>query len=279
VRFRGPDARRPARPPPSSPRVSGAPYSITFAPNSNRAYAPSFVLGVSGVFAFDVGCDGTITDRGRFLAGEGSFLTFLPNGKQAVLAGRAAGNSPPLEFDTFLIDMQRASLIAQGRIAGGSMSGEFSSLAITPDGRYALMTDRAPHIGQHLGIVEVSTMHGPRTIPVPDPTEVLASPFNDAALVVSEGSNEIYDLAYNPSNIDEPFKVRGVVPHTFGRPKDLFSAVQITTGHLKGRVLATDGNTIRQLQFAEDGSLSNVSRFVMPGTSERDTLWTIGIQP
>ena len=262
-------------------RAGCIPQTLVMSPNGDKLYAldPDTANNGGGVYELDIDCAGNITRKGLVVPGGGAnALTFLPGSRtKAVFTGIKAFNGADAN-DTFLLDMRGPSLMAQGSTFG-STPAIASSLAITPDGKYGLITDDSINAGNRVGVITLASMKPRQILQTKAPFQVLPSIHNNAALVVNgDAADELSVLKYDPSNAETPFALAGDIAYTLPRPQLPGASVQITRGSLKGRVLVTELKAIRQVQFNPEGSITDVSQVVWPETDE-GVLGTLGVQP
>jgi hypothetical protein len=255
--------------------------AITMSPNGDRAYVLDGDTADhhGGVYTLEIGCDGGITPKGlAFPSSAPSVMSFLPQSRsRAVLVAKQALTSTDGN-DAFTIDTTRPALLAQGS-AFGDVDGDRSSMAITPDGKYALVGDDDIRAGNRLAVVSLSDMKNRQVLTVDAPFSVVTSVYGNAALVVDgDDFNEITTLSYRPANATEPFAVVGPLAYTLPPPQLPGVAVQITRGDLKGRVLVAELAAVRQVQFRSNGTVVDVDETTF-GDGDADSLGTLGVQP
>jgi hypothetical protein len=106
----------------------------------------------------------------------------------------------------------------------------------------------------------------------------VASPFGNAALVVSGFGEELFVLSYDEGNATNPFNVVGTVSYQGNGPGLPGKAVLVDRGDLQGRVLVAEYNGVRQVTFQPDGSVVDhgLSTF---GSGTENNVGAIGVQP
>lgn len=231
-----------------------------------------------GVYELAIGCDGTLTSRGRVIpGGTAHAMALLPGepNKAVLAAGRAFGSA--MGDDAHLVDLDALSLVASGR-AFGSGNAIVSSVAVMPDGKYALVADDGVVAGNRVAVVALPAMTLVQTITTDYPAAVVASPFGNAAIVLNDDStDEISVLRYDPANAT-PFTNTGYMTYAFPKPQIPVTAALVERGALKGRVLVSENLAVRQLQFELDGTVTDVERF-SSGAGIPAIVGVVGVQP
>jgi hypothetical protein len=254
---------------------------IVMSPSGNKAYLldPDTDANGGGVYELDIACDGTVTAKGRVVpGGSANAMAFMPRSRtEAILTGVKAFDSTAGN-DTFALDMHAPSLKAQGTTFGAA-PGIASSIDVTADGKYALITDDSLKAGNRVGVITLESMKPRQIIDTKAPFQVVASVYGNAALVVNgDSADQLTVLKYDASNAETPFADGGAMNYTLPRPELPGAAVQITRGALKGRVLVTELKSVRQVQFMPDGGVADVSQVLWDKTDE-GVIGTLGVQP
>ena len=118
----------------------------------------------------------------------------------------------------------------------------------------------------------------------------LASPFGNAFFLTSASADRAYRVLYAPNGVDagadagDAGSVLGPleVLTTIGKAPELSSTgAVITRGALRGRIVLGEVVALRELQFHEDGSITNVSTLAMPGGADdlSASVGAIGVTP
>ncbi|HEX7667794.1 MAG TPA: hypothetical protein VF407_24875 [Polyangiaceae bacterium] len=234
-----------------------------------------------GVYEVDIACDGTLTDNGQIVPGSNAqAMGFVPSSTRAVLSGAAAFDSPD-GSDTHLVDFSDggASLVASGNgfQDGGAI---VYSVAVMPDGKFALAADDGFGHGNRIAVVKVPEMTSAQVIDTSNPAAVAASPYGNAALVLnSEGTDGLHILSYNPSSAS-PFAIVGEVAYKNPKPQLPSYYSQINRGALKGRVLVAELSAVRQVSFEPDAGVTDVSYFNFDKDGGFETIvGVVGVEP
>lgn len=234
-----------------------------------------------GVHEVRIGCDGALTYVGLSIpGGQAHAMTLLPaDPDRAVLVAGAALDSSAGDY------AHRIDLVATkpARLASGPVFGDSDAIAswvaVTPDGKWALVTDNGFAKGSRMAAVALDTMKPAPTMKVANPAAVVMSPFGNAALLLeSDGEDALRPLRYDPTSADAPFEVGPELAYKDGKKTELpLIAIAIDRGSLKGHVLVAENQAIRQLAFAPDGSISDLGVFAFEGFT--GMVGSLGVQP
>jgi hypothetical protein len=257
------------------------PNTLVMSPNGDKLYAldPDTAAHGGGVYELDIACDGTVSVKGQIVPGSNAnAMTFLPRSRtQAILAGVSAFDSTAGN-DTFSLDMSGPSLSAQGSTFG-TTPGIASSIAVTPDGKYGLVTDDSLNAGNRVGVITLESMKPRQILDTDAPFQIVPSVYGNAAMVVNgDAFSQLTMISYDPSSTETPFTVKGPMTYTLPDPVLPGASVQITRGSLKGRVLVAELAAVRQVEFSPDGTMSDVSRLTWDRTDD-GVIGTIGVEP
>ncbi len=214
-----------------------------------------------GVYEVAIGCDGKLEDRGQVLAGDNpAALAWLPN-EVALVAGKTLGASAPAD-DLHLLDLAPSP---GKRIGGGAAFADkdaiASSVAVSRDGKLAVVADNGIVVGSRLGVATLSGTTATRlaTIAVKNPVSVAFSPFGNAAMVVgSDGEDAFYRAKVDTANATTPFLVDSApIPYKFKKPQLPGEAHVLDRGPLKGRVVVAEVSGVRQVTFTAAGAIED----------------------
>src|SRR6185295_3490683 len=114
-------------------------------------------------------------------------------------------------------------------------------------------------------------------MPIDDPIAIVASPFDDAALVASGFGNAFFALDYDP-DAAEPFAVRGELAYQGAPPQLPGGAVRVDRGALAGRVLVAENLGVRQVSFEGGGVITDLGLTSL-GSGSESIVGAIGVQP
>lgn len=234
-----------------------------------------------GVYEVAINCDGTLTEKGLVVSGGGAHvMAFLPNDPaKAVLVAMKAFTS---KDDTYahLVDFSSSTPAV---LSSGAVFPDKDAIAswvsVTPDGKYAMVTDNGFLHGSRMAAVDLSSLTAVTAIETPNPAAFVMSPWGNAGLVVnSDGEDALNVVTYDPANKAEPFKVKSEVVYAGGKTELPTVAQVMERGKLKGRVLVGELLAIRQLTFAADGSVTDRGTFPV-GTGATSIIGSFGVQP
>jgi DNA-binding beta-propeller fold protein YncE len=233
-----------------------------------------------GVYELAIGCDGKPASHGLVVSGgNANAMTLLPGAPdRAVLAARKAYASADGK-DLHVVDLAARTLVGSAA-PFGDVSAIPSSIAVTPDGKYALVADDGILAGNRIAVAALAPSPAPvQVLSTPYPAAVVASPYGNAALVLNDDStDQIHVLSYDASNTTAPFAITGELAYKFGKPQIPVTASTIDRGSLKGAVFVSENVAVRQLRFEANGTVTDVAKLASPsGTS--GIVGVVGVQP
>lgn len=254
---------------------------IVMDPSGARAYVldADTADNGGGVFAVDIACDGTLTSDGLVVpGGTDDQMTFVPGSTHAVLSAGAAFDSPD-GSDTHLVDFGGApSRVASGNgfVDGGAI---VSSIAVMPDGKFAALADNGILVGNRVAVVSLPGMQNAQIISVPNPAAIVASPYDNAALVLSsDGIDGIRLATYSP-DASAPLSIVGEITYVHGAPQLPSFAALVSRGTLKGRVLVAENVGVRQVVLEPDAGAVDVSFTSFDDGGLTSIVGVIGVEP
>lgn len=236
--------------------------SITIDPTGAHAYVLDADTSNNGggVYQVDIACDGTLTSKGLVVpGGTANQMAFVPSTTTAVLAAGGAFDSPD-GSDVDLVDFAGATpaLAASGNgfVDGGAI---VSSIIAMPDGKFALAADDGIIVGNRLAAIDLSNMKNAGILATPNPAALVASPFDNAALILnSDGTDAIRFATYTPSAAS-PFSIVGEINYVNPKPQLPSFASLVDRGTLEGRVLIAENTAIRQVAFEPDAGVVDLT--------------------
>lgn len=260
---------------------------VVMAADGAGAYVidPNWATNGGGVYRVDIACDGTLTDRGRWFdtkLAAGLHLGGAGGATRAVMPAAQVGASP-IGDDVHVLDW---STDPPTRLAGADAFGDDDAIvggsAVTADGRFALVGDTSQFAGvpNRVAVVRLDGATAtPVTVlsPVEDPYAIVASPFDDAALVVSGFGDALVRLGYAPTAAT-PFVVRGPLTYVGAPPQLPGDAVLIDRGAQRGLVLVAENVGIRRVRFAGGGAITDLGK-TSTGTGTAAIVGALGVQP
>jgi DNA-binding beta-propeller fold protein YncE len=254
---------------------------IVLAPDGSHGWVLDGNTGDNGggVYEIAIGCDGTLTSRGLVIPGGGArAMALLPSDPtKALLAAKQAFDSSA-GMDVHLVDL--AAHKGLGSIAAfGDGDAIASSLAITPDGKNALVADNGLTAGNRIAVVALTPALAPVSIlSTPYPAAVVTSPFGNAAIALNgDASDAIHVLSYDASK-PAPFVITGELAYKFAKPELPSTASMIDRGALRGTVLVSENLGVRKLVFGADGTVTDVAQLAFPD-GIANIVGVVGVQP
>jgi hypothetical protein len=244
---------------------------------------PDWPASGGGLYRVAIGCDGTLSDLGRIVPTKNiGGLAFFANGTRAVLGARQAFDSTSGHGAELLAWGETPTLLGDAD-AFGDDEAIHSSVAVTHDGSFALLGDNAELSGVPNRVAVVSVGGGvPGAVsvlsPIQDPVAIVASPFDDAALVVSGYGNAFFHLDYSPNQPGPPFTIKGQLSYKGAKPQLPAGAVMIDRGPLKGLVLVAENVGVRLVKFQGGGKIEDFG-LAVKGAGLDAITGTIGVQP
>ena len=270
-----------ARAPPTvlQPAYSGEFYAhrVLMDPNGGAVWLldAQFREFGGGVHRIPIGCDGRLGPATRIAPGRLAYGMEFADSGRAIVASKDL-LSVPLGADVHIVDLAAPSVIGSGdAFAHDDWIG--AGFALAGGGAHAIVGDNSGFSSEPNAISVVAltadTVTRLQTIPVTDPVSIVASPFDDAVLVVS-GFPEALTLFPYDSNALMPLGTGAAVP-TAGLGLALpYGTVTLDRGSLNGRVLVAENLAIRQLQFASGGLITDLGTFDLG-----ESVGSIGMQP
>jgi len=236
-----------------------------------------------GIYRANLGCDGTI--------GEVEFLypTKLAAGLRFIDVAGAGGVEHLLAArEAVTTDLGHVHRVAFSsgawrRIGGVDVFGDdeaiMSSLAVTEDGRYALVGDNSAFSGvpNRVGVAGLSPMVAKAALsPFDDPFDLVVSPFDDAVLVVLGFANRVNVVTYD-GDAATPFVNAGSPAYTTQFPQLPADAMRVGGDH-EDVVFVIENTAIRRFRFEGDGTVTDLGR-VIEGEGYTSIPGALGIQP
>jgi len=214
-----------------------------------------------GVHRFVINCDGTLKHEGLVVTGgRAHAMGFYPGDRdRAVLIAYKALDSANGAY-AHRLDLSGAK---PKRVASGPVFDDADAIAswvaITNDGKYALVTDNGFAKGSRMAPVALGDMTKRATIATPNPAAVVMSPFGNSLLLLNtDGSDALTIVKYDAANDTTPFSITGPVTLVGGKTELPSLASVVDRGTLTGRVLVAENVQIRLLAFAKDGTITDV---------------------
>lgn len=264
---------------------SGSFYAgkIVIAAGGAHAYVldPNWENNGGGIYRVSIGCDGSLTDEGMVVATRLAHgLAFDPMG-QAVLAAKQVDGVASGE-DVYLFDWTEPPTLLGGVDSFPDDEQIVSSSALSPNGRHFLVGDNSAFsaVPNRVAVVGLNagSLSALQTLtPLNDPSAIVFSPFENAALVTSAFGNAAYRLGYDASSTTTPFTLLGEVTYTGARPQLPLGASVLERGSLRGLILVSENLGVRRLRFETDGSVTDLGLTNLGPGSENIT-GSLGVQ-
>ncbi|MFM7200231.1 MAG: hypothetical protein ACKO6N_05520 [Myxococcota bacterium] len=235
-----------------------------------------------GIYSVRIECDGTLANEGRVADAQLPYaMQFLRDGSGRALLGSddVLSSAPADDAQLLQVEPNRISVI-DGADAYGDEDAMISSLAVTFDGQFGLLGDNNlfSNTGNRVAVVGIEGMAEVQVLKnVEDPVAILASPFNDAALVVSGFGDALFKLNYAPA-ASTPFTLAGELSYSGGRPQLPGASSLISRGSLKGLVLIAENTGVRRVRFEGAGVVRDLGKLSL-GTDYTAIPGALGVQP
>ncbi len=171
---------------------------------------------------------------------------------RALLVGREAGGASAGE-DAFLLEAGELPSLLGGADLFGDDEAIFAGVALSFDDATLLVGDNAgfSSVPNRIAVAAVGEggLEPLQILPaVDDPVDIVASPYNDKALVLSGFSDALFELDYQPGAA-EPYTLRGEPAYVGAGPALPTAAAMVSRGPLKGLVLITENQGVRRVRF------------------------------
>jgi hypothetical protein len=233
-----------------------------------------------GVHAAKIACDGSLTYEGLVVpGGRAHAMALVPNDPdRAILVGYKAHDSKDGDY------IHRLDLAAPNvpRLASGKAFGDedaiASSVSISHDGKYALVTDNGFVKGSRMVAVDLGTMAPLPVVSTPNPAAVVFSPWDDAALLLSSDGEDALRLVRYDATKASPFTMGSEITYAGGKTSLPTVAAVIERGALKGTVLVLEVTAVRTLTFASGGTITDKGTLDF-GEGYDSITGALGVQP
>ena len=202
-------------------------------------------------------------------------VEFLSDGRVAVAATDLLDDETP--NDVHLMDLAGPTRVASAP-AFSSMDPITSGFAVTANGRHAILGNTSLFETNTVATVAIDgdTLTPSQIFEIGDPIQIVTSPFDNAAIVLSAQEDELNILGYDPDAV-EPFTDLG--PLDVAEPSLLpGSATMVERGSLEGLVLIAENVSIRRVQFDANGTVTDLGLTGL-GMGVEAIPGAIGLQP
>jgi hypothetical protein len=236
-----------------------------------------------GIYAVAIGCDGTPTEEGLVAPAKLPYaFEFVPTDPARALVVAYDILDVTTGPDVHLLRWDATPEIIARADAFPADDEIVSSMAITFDGRYALVADNGMFTDPNrIAVVELAgdTLRAVGMVsPMNDPVSLFASPWNNAALVASGYGNAVIVLDYDPGIPGEPFVNAGEPAYAGASPQLPSSGVLLDRGSLRGLVLLAELSGVRRFRFEADGTVTDLGLTDF-GSGLQNIVGAIGVQP
>ncbi len=237
-----------------------------------------------GIYAIQIGCDGTPTALGLVAAGSTPGGLIL-DGSRAFVAGGAILDSATgvdATMITWSAGMPTPAITASADafgddkmiVGGTALSADKKTLFIGDTNSFSGVPNRIAVVkvgGSELAPASVLT-------PVSDPEAIVASPFGNVALVSSTQDGDAI-LILDDGGTNNAWRVRGPVTYNGAPPMLPADMAPITRGALEGHVLVVELSSVRHLRFDEQPAGVTDLGSLAFGDGIDDILGAIGVTP
>ena len=250
-------------------------------PSGARAWVTDFNVQANGggLYSVDIGCDGSLSNPRRVLAGNNaSAAAWIEPGGRALVASRSLGTSP-VDQDVHVADLDAGTVLAS-TTAFPDRDAIPPTVSISADGRWVALPDTSYFVPQQrVAFLELvgGAPVARQVLDVDSPVGVAFSPFGSGGLLVqSDATDAFRRVTFNGSS----FAISSnTLSYAHGRPQLPTPPVVLERGALRGRVLVGELDALRQLQFNQDGSITDVSKTKVSGSGSAQVVGSIGVSP
>lgn len=232
-----------------------------------------------GLYRVDIGCDGTLVDRGKVTESRLAYAGAWLDG-DLVLAVRDLPGAPAAHH-VARIGWPTSALLSSS-VAFPDDDAITAGFATTRNGAHVLVGDNSGFASVPNRVAVVKTVDGLGAVQVlpdiEDPFAIATSPSNDAAIVVSGFGDAIFVLDYDPSNASAPFSVRGELAYAGAGPQLPGSVTPIERGSLDGLVLVSELSGVRRVRFGANATVTDQGLFDL-GDGQENIVGAIGVAP
>ena len=235
-----------------------------------------------GVYRVDIGCDGTLTDRGMVMPAKlpAALLRIPTRPDRVVLAARDV-LGVLTGGDLHLLSWGNPPVVRHSVQTLGDDSN-VDGFAITPDGRYVLQGDTGMFATHGVAVAEVvGETLVPRQFltPIGNPAAIVVAPAGGTVLVAGAYEpDDLWILDRTDATPETPFTIRGPVDYVGGGSQLPTAMVMLDRGPLAGRVLVTEVEGIRQVDLKPDGTVQDLGIFTLGGGTTGMPA-ALGVQP
>ncbi len=259
---------------------------VIIAPDGSRALVVdgNWRNNGGGIYGLRVECDGTLTEEGLLAPSKlAQSLRFVPGRDDRVVLPARDILDSALDNDVHVLAWDGWLTLLNSAPGFPDADTSFGGFAVTPDGRYALLGDNNAFfaVSDRVAVVEIvaDTVVPIDVLPdIGDPLAIVTSPYDDAALVLDGYGNALWLLAYDATDVIQPFTNLGEPTSDGASPQLPSSAVVIDRGGLTGLVLIAENVGVRRVQFEVGGTVTDLG-LTSYGPSMIRIVGALGVQP
>jgi hypothetical protein len=242
--------------------------SVVIAPDGGHAWVLSAQWREhgGGVYRLAIDCDGTVSYEGRVAEAKLPYgLALGPTPDRALLAAADVLDSVAGD-DAYLLDWSDPPAVIAGADPFPDDEAIVSAAVLTAGGRHLLVADYSQfytdeELENRLAVIEVgaAALAPVQTVTgIEDPYDVVASPDDDAVLVVSGFGDALFALPYDPENAAAPLAAAAELTYSGGRPQLPGHAALVERGPQRGLVLVAENQGVRRVRFEGDGQITDL---------------------
>lgn len=234
-----------------------------------------------GIYGIPVACDGSLGEATRITQASGTTPPFWAPANAAapwralVAAGALDGAGADDGLHLLAIDGLTVRRVGSADVFGKKTL--VNEIAWAPDGTHALLSAPNPDLGGQRLIGVHADADAPaldEAVDLPGVETLVASPFGNSFFVGTADPDGYAKVQYTAAA--EHAFAAPVAIAVVDKPQLPFAAHAITRGALKGRVVVAELSSIRQLQFASDGAVTDVSKFDLASAGPDDFTAILG---
>jgi hypothetical protein len=239
----------------------------------------NFPNNEGGLYRVDIGCDGTLVDRGKITSSKLAYAGAWLDGDLVLAVKEVLG--APVGHQAARLSWPEPALLSsspafpddEAIVAGFARTRNGAHLLIGDNSGFASVPNRVTVVKTAGGLGAVQMLPN-----IEDPFAIATSPTNDAAIVVSGFGDAIFVLDYDPSNASGPFSVRGELGYVGAGPQLPGSVAPIERGTLDGLVLVSELSGVRRVRFGANANVTDLGLFDL-GDGLENIVGAIGVAP
>jgi hypothetical protein len=234
------------------------------------------------VYELAVDCDGVVSEVGMAFGGDLVYDLAWRSDGSALIGARGLPFRTDASQNAFLVDGFDAPTLLSGADAFGDDESIISAVILAAGGQVGLLADRSAFSGilNRIAVVTVegNSLTAVQVVPdLDDPYELVASPVDDTAIMVSGYGDAVFVLDIDPL-LPQPVSVRGELAYVGAGPQLPGHAVMLERGALTGLVLLAENTGVRRIRFEGGGVVTDLGVFDF-GRGVEHIVGAIGVQP